>query len=227
MHDEEPVQGAWRALRESRWDDVLSHVACVPADAAAPVRARVEAWRAQALRALGRVDEAAEAVRDAVRLARDAGDVDGVRVLRGLQDSIHASVAAARVAEAGRAEDRALLQLDDAALLAGAADDAERVSRCVKRAQAQVDAGLLDDAAGSLALAAGHAAGADLRGRVLLDLTAARLEHARGDTSAVHARVRAAHALADAHDDMNLVTAVAHAARAAGVVIRPPGFETG
>jgi hypothetical protein len=223
---DDPVHESWRALRESRWEDVLACVARVPDDAPSEVRARAEAWRAQALRALGRVQEAADAVRDAVRHARVAGDAEGVRVLRALQEGIHASLAAARVAEAGRAEDRILLDLDDAALLAGASEDTERVARCIKRAQAQLDAGRLEAAEASLALGTRHASPDDLRGRVLLDLAAARLANARGNPDEVRARVLAAHALADAHDDMNLVTAVAHAARAAGIVLRPPPFAT-
>ncbi len=224
MSGDDAVTEALRALRESRWDEVLTHVAGVPPDAPVGVRARTEAWRAQALRALGRVEEAADAVRDAIRHARDAGDVDGVRTLRTLQDGIHASLAAARVAEAGRAEDRVLREQDDATLLHDAPDDAERVSRCIKRAQAQLEGGQLDAAAHSLALGARHAAQDDVRGRVLLHLAEARLAHVRGAAGAVEAQVRAAHALADACDDMNLVTAVAHAARATGVVIRPPAF---
>jgi len=213
----------WAALCAGDHAGVLARVDALPDGLAPGERGRAEAWRAQALRALGRVEEADRAVIAAIRAAKADGDVEGVRQLRELQASVVASLAAQRHAEAARAADAVLAEMDDATVLAGANDEAARADALLRRANARTDAARIDDAAADLARAQAHAeASGDPRARVLVRLALARVAVARGaDPGAL---VREAHVLADASDDMNLVTAVARAARAAGVVLVAPGF---
>ena len=216
---------AWASLRAGRDAEVLDTLVRLPGELAPELRARAEAWRAQALRGLGRVEEADRAVVLAIRLAKQAGDVEGVRELRNLQTGIVASLAHHRTAEAERAKDAALVGRDDAALLAGAVDDEERSQRLLRRGQAELDDRNTVAALRSFEAAADHAARSGLpRPQVLALLARARAHDAQGDAEGVEASIHAAHALADASDDMNLVTAVAHAARAAGVRLAPPTF---
>ncbi len=219
------LETAWAALRAGRDSDVLAALDALPETLSEGARARAEAWRAQALRGLGRVEEADRAIVLAIRLAKQAGDVEGVRELRGLQASIVASLAHHRTAEAERAKDAALVGHDDAVLLHGALDDEERSQRYLRRGQAQLDVGDTDAALRSFeaSLARARDSGS-ARPQVLALLACARAHAAAGRVSEVSSRILDAHAIADASDDMNLVTAVAHAARAVGVRIPPPEF---
>jgi tetratricopeptide (TPR) repeat protein len=216
---------AWGALRAGRDADALDALAQLPADLSPGTGARVEAWRAQALRGLGRVEEAGRAGVLALRLAKQAGDIDGVRELRGLQAGIVASLAHHRMAEAERARDADLVGKHDDALLAGIDEDEERAQRLLRRGQAELDGGDAPAALRSFAAASAYAERAGVpRPQVLALLARARACASQGDDAAVEASIHAAHALADASDDMNLVTAVAHAARAVNVRLTPPAF---
>jgi hypothetical protein len=217
------LSDAFAALRAGEPTRVLELLSGLPAEIPPAQRGRVEAWRAQALRALGRVEEADRAVVEAIRAAKAAGDVEGVRQLRELQASVVASLAAKRHADSARAADLALLDRTDAELLAAAEGPEARADLLIRRASARMDAGRLEEAgvdiqrAGEEALAAGAP-----RPRVLALLAQARLARARAEDPAV--AVREAHAIADASDDMNLITAVAHAARSVGVKLEAPRF---
>jgi hypothetical protein len=216
---------AWDSLRAGRDAEVLSVLSRLPADLVPEIRARSEAWRAQALRGLGRVEEADRVIVLAIRLAKQAGDVDGVRELRGLQAGIVASLVHHRTAEAERARDADLIGQHDDALLAGTDDNEERAQRLLRRGQAELDGGDAPAALRSFAAASGCAERAGVpRPQVLALLARARACASQGNDAAVEASIHAAHALADASDDMNLVTAVAHAARAAGVRLASPDF---
>ncbi len=168
--------------------------------------ARTHAWRGQALRALGRPAEGARAVIEALRAARAIGDADGVAALRALHGELAASAAAAEAAESGRRADAALLDARDADL------DADKLLR---KAGALHDAGRTVESSACLHLAAERAS--TPREAVLVRLARARLTRDPGE-------IHAAHALAEASNDQNLLTAVAHAARALGVRFEPPSF---
>ena len=214
---------AFGALRAGEHARVLELLQALPAELAPAQRGRSEAWRAQALRALGRVEEADRAVVEAIRSAKAAGDVEGVRQLRELQASVVASLAAKRHADSARAADLALLDRPDAELLAGVEGPEARADLLLRRASARIDAGRLEDALGDVQRAGEEALAAGVpRPRVLVLLARARLARARGEEPGGH--VREAHALADASDDMNLITAVAQAARATGVKLEAPRF---
>lgn len=172
------------------------------------------AWRAQALEGLGRLEEAERAAAEAVRAARRAEDAGALAALRPLHARILGALAARRQVEARQAEDRALAELPDEALLEGAGDDAERASRLVRKANALAGAGRVEAARETAERA--RALSASPRETVLALLCLARLGEA-------DRRIREAAAVADADGDPNLVTAVAHAARAAGVRLGPPG----
>lgn len=219
MDEEAALLAAYGALRAGDAAGALAALDGVKPTTPAN-QARVAAWRAQALRTLGRVDDAERAVAEAVRLAKAAGDVDGVKQLRELQASILASLAATRTAESERAKDAALADTAMLALLSGAADGAERAARLVRKAGALLDGGRRDEARRVACIAVDEARAADApRERVLALLALARI-----DPDHAAARILDAHAVADAANDENLVTAVAHAARAAGVRLPPPEF---
>jgi hypothetical protein len=151
------------------------------------LRARLHGWHAQALLGLRRPEEASSAALRGIKAARSIGDADGIAALRDLQTQA--------IAQAG-------------ALKAPPPD----VTTPVGMAVAALDAGR-DKAGELLALGALRQAQAegDSRETVLALLALARLPH-RTDSA-----LRQAHEIADASDDMNLVTAVAKAAKAAGV----------
>ena len=167
---------------------------------------RDHAYRAQALARLGRPEEGARAVIDAIRAAKAEGAVDALPALRALHVEISAQVAAMRLAEAGRAADLALLTQDPAGL-------ASEV--LLRKAGAHTDAGEAGIASELTRLALERAE--TPRDRMLAQLALARLTRDP-------AWILAAHTLAESADDHNLLTAVAHAARALGVRLAPPEF---
>lgn len=168
--------------------------------------ARASAYRAQALRDLGRMEEADRELTAAIRLAKQAGDTAGVATLRTLRAPISASLAALAAAEQQRKKDLGLLRTPDDGL------DADEL---IRKANAMTDAG--QNAAETVSLARTRAT--EPRHVVL-----AYLAEARGDSANAASLIRAAHIVADNADDHNLVTAVAHAARAAGVRLDAPTF---
>lgn len=218
MTPDEAARAAYEALKRKDWTGALAAAEQVRAPDRPGLEARAASYRAQALRELGRVEEAERAAASAVQLAKKAGDAEGVTQLRALHASILQGVAATKLADQERARDAALAHTHDEDLLAGLVG-AERAAALVRKAGALVDAGLLADAlvTADRAREEAHAAGAP-REEVLALLCAAR---AAVDPAPF---VLAAHAVADATNDMNLVTAVARAARAAGVTLPAPRF---
>lgn len=218
MTPDEAALAAFDALRRRDWPAALSAAEALRAPDRPALEARGAAYRAAALRELGRVDEAERAAAAAVQLAKRAGDVDGVTQLRALHASILAGVAATRAAAKERAQDATLADVADDTLIA-ALTGPERAAALVRKAGALADAG---DAAGCLAVTARAVAearaAASPREEVLAWLCAARVAADPAEP------IGAAHAVADASSDMNLVTAVARAARAAGVALTPPTF---
>ena len=184
------------------------------------VAGRAASYRAQALRDLDRLDEAERAVAEALRLVKQAGDAEGLAEVRALHASIVAGMAAQRVATMGRDKDAALCDTPTHVLLADAADATERAARMVRKATALADAGRHVEAThlACVARVEAKAAGSS-REEVLACLTLARTEPGQ-----VAAHILAAHAIADVSDDMNLVMAVAHAARATAVTLPKPSF---
>ncbi len=156
------------------------------------LEARLRCWSAQAHIELGAFKPAREALRAALAVAQAAGDPDGESAVAQLR-----------------------LQLS-ARQLAAAPPAAELPDTPVGRAAAAFDRG--DPEAGArLAREARAAAAAvgDPREEVMALLALAR---APGEAEAA---VREAADVADRSNDMNLVTAVARAARAAGVALPP------
>ncbi len=170
-----------------------------------PEAARAHAYRAQALRGVGRVEEAAREVIHAIRYAKTQGDTESVVALRALHTEISASVAGVRLAEAGRLADAALVSAPDTTL------DAEGLLR---KAAALHDG---DPAEAERLTRLALETAVSPREVVLAHLALARLTR---DESRIHA----AHRVADDADDHNLLTAVAQAARALGVRFAPPSF---
>lgn len=218
MTPDEAALAAFDALRRRDWPGALAAADALRAPDRPALEARGAAYRAAALRELGRIDEAERAAAAAVQLARRAGDKGGVADLRALHASILAGLAATRAAAKERAQDAALATVADDTLLSGLTG-AERAAALVRKAGALADAG---DVAACLQVTTRAVAeardSASSREEVLAWLCAARVA---ADPSVP---IAAAHAIADASNDMNLVTAVARAARAAGVTLVPPSF---
>jgi hypothetical protein len=154
-------------------------------------RPRVLGWLAQAEMYAGNYRAAGQAVRQALAAARALGDEAGTLALRGLQ----AQITMRRQMAAGLP-----------------APDLELPDTPVVRANAAIERG--DHALGArLAREAREAARAagDAREEVLALLALARIPGEAAEA------IPAAAAVADASNDQNLVTAVAQAAKAAGV----------
>lgn len=210
---------AFAALKARDWQAVLDALeGWTPPDE--PTGARVAAWTAQALEGLGRLEEAERQAALATRLAKKAGEAAGVEASRGLHQRILGALAAAKALAQERAADAALAGHADEALVARAEDDAGAAALLLRKGNTLADRGAHAAAAASArtGLARAERAGAP-RERVLLLLLLARVEPA---SAAAH--VHAAHEVADAAGDWNLVTAVAKAAKAAGVKLVAPGW---
>jgi hypothetical protein len=218
MSPDEAALAAFAALRRRDWAGALDAADTLRAPDRPALEARGAAYRAQALRELGRLDEAERAAAAAVQLAKRAGDTDGLTQLRALHASILAGIAATRAAAKERAGDAALADLADNVLL-GDLLGAERAAMLVRKAGALADAGQAEACLSVIERAITEArAAASPREEVLAHLCAARVS-ADPSTSVLEA-----HRVADATGDHNLVTAVARAARASGVVLPAPGF---
>lgn len=208
---------AFTSLKARDWQGVLAALeGFAPPDE--PSAARAAAWSAQALEGLGRLEEAERQAALATRLAKKAGEAAGVEASRALHQRVLGALAAAKALAQERAADAALAELDDEALVARAEDDTGAAALLLRKGNALADRGEGAAAAASAraGLSRAERAGAP-RERVLLLLLLARAE-----PEAAPAHVQAAHAVADAAGDWNLVTAVAKAARAAGVRLVAP-----
>ena len=219
MTVDERLRAAWAALQARRPEDALSLLDGVRVPDRPGAEARAAAWRAQALDALGRLPEAERAAAEAVRLARRAGEADGVTAARGLHQRLLASLAASAVADKARLADLPLAETSDDVLLGS---HPEGPAVLVRKANVLCDLGRPQEAVASAARALDvlrATGGHERRDEVLALLTLAR---ALPEDAA--ARIHEAHAIADASDDMNLLTAVAKAASAAGVRLHAPSF---
>ncbi len=192
----EPAMAMVSALQASDWSGAL-----VPLEAglqAAQGRdallARMHAWAAQALLQLVRLKEAGQHLRLALRHARAAGDAEGLAALQPLQQQLFAMRAAANAGA----------PLPDTALgrALGALDeeDWERGEALVHEAIAEADQE------------------GEAREQVIARLAFARVP------GRAHQAIHDAWAIADASNDMNLVTAVVKAAKAADVELAKKVF---
>jgi hypothetical protein len=151
---------------------------------------KVLAWQAQAHIALGEGAPARKVLREAITLAQAQGDHEGVAALKGLQASMMAQLLANRPPPL----------------------DPEQAERPLGRASRAIDAGSHVEALAILAEASLEAKNqGDSRELVLTLLMRARIP---GEAKSA---IEEAFHVADDSGDFNLVTAVAKAARAAGL----------
>jgi len=151
---------------------------------------KVLAWQAQAHLALGEGPPARKVLREAIALAEAQSDFDGVAALKGLQASMMAQLLANRPPPL----------------------DPEQAERPLGRASRAIDAGSHAEALAILAAAREEARRlGDSRELVLCLLMRARIP---GEAQSA---INEAFHVADDSGDFNLVTAVAKAARAAGL----------
>ncbi len=197
------LAATYTALLAGKHEDVLATP--LPPEGTAE-RARLLAWRAQSLRALGRPRAGAMELIQAIRITKALGESQATEELRALHAELSRSVAALEAADKARLADASLVDTPADAL------DSDTLLR---KAQAHADAG--DDVSAIHVSRLALERAADARAKVLAHLALARFTREPG---AVHA----AHAVADHADDPNLVTAVAQAARALGVKLRGPSF---
>lgn len=165
-----------------------------------PLRARVLAWLGQAEMFSGNYKAAGAAIRQSITLATELGDHEGVNQLKALlaQNTMRRQAAAGIVAPPPP------IDLPDTPVL---------------RANAMIGMGdhLTGEALARDARERARSAG-DRREEVMALLALARIPSRASEAILEAAQV------ADASDDMNLVTAVAKAAKAAGVEIPPKVF---
>jgi len=197
---EESLLTAFAALRRGDDPAVLAALAG-PWPERPGWRARAQAYRAQALQGMGKIDEAERAAEEAMREAGREGDVPND--LR----ELHARIAASRTSTVQRARDVSLRE----ASISGA-EDADWL---VRKAMAHLDRGELDACRHAAGLAL--AAATEPRDRVLALICSART----GDAPSL----LQAHRIADERGDHGLITAVARAAKALGVVLPSPEFD--
>ncbi|MEC7949189.1 MAG: hypothetical protein VX265_16590 [Myxococcota bacterium] len=173
----------------------LGRPALAAAEGRVRLQGRLHAWLAQAHDQLGAGKPARAHLRAALKLARTLDDPEELAALRPLQEQIVSKVVTAN------------------------APAAPPPSTPAARASAAFDAGELSlgEQLARAALAAAQREG-DARETVLSWLALARHPDHREEA------IREAAAFADASNDRNLVTAVAHAARSAGVHLAPKVF---
>ena len=164
------------------------------------LKGRVLAWLAQAEMFNGDLKAASQAARQALAVAREAGDDKGQLAIRGLQ----AQITMKRQEAAGREASPLPIDLPNTPV-------SRAMSLITMGDLAQGEA--LAREARRLAKAAG-----DAREEVMALLALARVPSCTNEAIAEAATV------ADASSDMNLVTAVAKAAKAAGIPLPPKVF---
>jgi len=180
--------------------------------------ARARGLRAQALDRLGRPEEALLDVDAAIRLARSLGDTKGLQELRGFSGQLRAGLA---VEAQRRAESETTAAAPLRSLLSEEMPPLERAMVLIRKADAELDAGRV--AAGRFlaarALDVAKAEPESTREQVYAWLALARAEPDRASQHLHDARD-----LADRTNNEAMITAVAHAARAAGVTFEPYTF---
>lgn len=220
MSPDEAVRAAYAELRGRRWEECLAALAEVRFEERPGAQGRVHAFRAQALEALGRLDEAEREAAEAVRCAKRAGEEAGLAAVRALHQRVLQAIVARRTLEMERKSDQALLDLTDAELAAREEDDTRRAAALVRRAGALCDAGRPAEATQTIQLALSHARAAGSPREEVLALLCAL----RASPPSAEALILDALAVAYRADDHNLLTAVARAAAAAGVRLPAPTF---
>lgn len=215
MSVDEAAALAFAALRAGRWEEVIGQVQALDLPELRSERpllaARLMAWKAQALAGLNHLEEAKHAVLDAIRLAKSGGDMEGLAPLRELHAGISARLAALQVSTGQQAADADLLSMPEAEIARCSAG--ERVDILIRQASAWIERGEAAQGRSCAERALEEASSA--RAKVLAWLCLARLGEGE-------AAVRSAWKVADDADDHNLITAVAKAAKAAGVILSPP-----
>ncbi len=213
------LQAAVAALRAGRDAEAIGPLERALSMGLSPELApRARSLMAQALTGLGRLGEAQEQVDAAIRQARALGDREGLGQLRQLSGRIRAAAAARREA-ARRAAGTAATPLRE--LLDPQAPPLEQAMVLIRKADAELDAGRA--AAGSFlarrALELASAGEGGDRERVYALLALARAAPQRAEELLSRAL-----AIADEANNQAMITAVARAAKAAGVAFAPREF---
>jgi len=160
------------------------------------LRARHAAWTAQAHQIQGDLALASTAIRQALSLAQAAGETDAIPALKQLK----AAIVTGKVAQQNAAEmplPDTLLGRAVSAINSGDTQEGARLAR-----KARIEAQSMGNS----------------RDEIFALLALARI---KGQEDSA---IRAAHDIADASEDKNLVTAVARAAKAAGVPLPKKKF---
>lgn len=216
----DPVQQAYDALRAQAWPQALRHVErALTVIEDPPIVARLHGWHAQSLFALGELEPARGAVRQALLAARDLGESDAVAPLKALHGEITAALAAAAAAHARRQDALALAARPLAELLEEATDPRAQAGVYLARADALVDAGRAHEVPALVATGLALAPADATREQVLL-----RLAHLRIRPPQAADILEEALALASEADSHTLVAACAQAARDLDLALPEPAF---
>lgn len=219
MSPDDQLLAAWEALRAGRHAEVLEQVGMLDTPELRAERPRLVAhalaWKAQVLKSQQQWEPARGAVMEAIRLARQDGDADGLASLRELHAQISASLAALETTRQQEAADRALLQWSEEQLVEGTTE--EQAARLLRLAAALLTEGRSDEASQRARQAL--ALRASPREQVL-----ARLSLVRSEPDSARLHLQAAFSVAESVDDQNLIAAVARAAKAAHCPLPAPSF---
>ncbi|HNH50084.1 MAG TPA: hypothetical protein PKY30_23805, partial [Myxococcota bacterium] len=127
MSPDEGAALAFSALQAGNAEEVIARVEALDQPALRSERpllvARLLAWKAQAWMSQNRWEDARGAVLEAIRLAKQGGDTDGLPALRELHNRIAGSLAALQAAAVQAEADRALLGLSEEELSAKSPED--------------------------------------------------------------------------------------------------------
>lgn len=217
---EERLTAGVAAIRASRHGEARDLIAsCAVEGRRDRLQVKVHSLLAQALLGLDELDGARDAIRAALSIAADIGDVKAHRPLTNLREEISRAIAA-RSAMASREATLAAIRarsLEEA--LEGVEGGDDRVTRALEKANAHVDGGEHEEGRRIAELA--------------LEMVTDDMEHptrhrviamlclARTDPASAGEHLERARDLADRENEHNLITAVAQAAKATGYT-----FET-
>ena len=194
----------YRLLQANEFERALAALSNIVPET--PVeRAKVHAWRGQALRALGRANEGADELIHAIRIIKQSGNPDDLPSLRALHADLARSAASLQLAAQAKARDTNII---------ARADEHLDVEGLIRKAQALIEHELPQDAIHVSKLALCLAT--EPRHSVLALLVLARCDGPE--------HLHSAHQIADDASDENLLTAVAQAAKLLRVRLRPPSF---
>jgi tetratricopeptide (TPR) repeat protein len=181
------------------------------------VRARACSLYAQALLGMDDVEEAEAWIQEALRITRPLGDMDGLRVLRGLHSEIMQRKKERQTQADEHVRSIALAEMPVHEIVANARSPYELAQRLVERAQAAVEVGRLEEALSIAQQAQSVAVEHQMtRERVLAHIILARVEPHKAQEI-----LEAALAVARQDHEVQLIALIAKTAKLFDLQLEP------